>query len=331
MKVIALLCLMALFSQGFAQEVDAEEVDAQTWGRKSRTAWDIIRNNPDLSTLAQAIQANGLVGVLNDPRNPVTVWAPNNAAFAAFLATLPPGTNLTNPAVVQILLAHVARGEIKVVGNRVFGKNRGNDITTLNGVITLVGRNRNQASTQGGSITLRLRYSWRDGQGRIVNTISVTKAKDGVVYVATGVLLPRNAFPSLAALTAFYNYTTVRDLIVSNGLLATAENPAIPKTVFGPTNQAFLDIADILATLNSTQIAAALTYHVSLGNLYTTPWGNIADIPTALAGQTLDLVAPNRISAAGFAPGQLATVVLNNIYFPGGIFQGIDTVLIPVL
>lgn len=43
-----------------------------------------------------------------------------------------------------------------------------------------------------------------------MNTTSVTKAKDGVVYVATGVFLPRNAFPNLAALTTFYGYTTVR-------------------------------------------------------------------------------------------------------------------------
>lgn len=68
-------------------------------------------------------------------------------ALGAVIAALPAGTNLTNPAVVQILLAHVARGEIKVIGNKVVNtgnkghRNRNNNITTLNGVITFLGRN----------------------------------------------------------------------------------------------------------------------------------------------------------------------------------------------
>ena len=56
--------------------------------------------------------------------------------------------------------------------------------------------------------------------------------------------------------------------------------------------QAFADIADTVATLNSTQVAAVLSYHVSAGTLYTTPWPNTAAISTLLTGQTLGLVAP---------------------------------------
>jgi hypothetical protein len=60
------------------------------------------------------------------------------------------------------------------------------------------------------------------------------------------------------------------------------------------------------------QVLAVLTYHVSPA-IFATPFVNTEAIPTLLDGQTLGLIAPNRVVAAA----SNATVVTPNIYFPG--------------
>lgn len=74
------------------------------------TIFDIAANNPDFSTLVTAVKAAGLVEALQQP-GPLTVFAPNDAAFAK----LPPGTVQTlvqnPPQLARILTYHVAAGQ----------------------------------------------------------------------------------------------------------------------------------------------------------------------------------------------------------------------------
>lgn len=76
------------------------------------TVVDVIVGREDLSTLATAVTAAGLVETL-DGDGPFTVFAPNNDAFAK----LPAGTVetlLANPdALANILTIHVIAGDLK--------------------------------------------------------------------------------------------------------------------------------------------------------------------------------------------------------------------------
>ena len=53
----------------------------------AQTVWDVIVNSPDHNTLEAAVLAAGLDGALSDSTASYTVFAPNDAAFAA----MPPG------------------------------------------------------------------------------------------------------------------------------------------------------------------------------------------------------------------------------------------------
>lgn len=73
---------------------------------------DILTGRDDTSTLVAAVVAADLVDTL-DGDGPFTVFAPNNAAFAA----LPPGTVdallADIPALTNILTYHVVAGDLK--------------------------------------------------------------------------------------------------------------------------------------------------------------------------------------------------------------------------
>jgi hypothetical protein len=55
-------------------------------------------------------------------------------ALAALVSALPAGTSLTGPLVTNVLLQHVTRAKVKVIGNRrvsVQSLNPGNSITRV--------------------------------------------------------------------------------------------------------------------------------------------------------------------------------------------------------
>ena len=83
---------------------------AQAKAKNCQTIAEIAAGDPNFSTLVAALSAAGLVDTLNG-KGKFTVFAPTNDAFAK----LPEGTveNLLGdiPALTNVLLYHVARGE----------------------------------------------------------------------------------------------------------------------------------------------------------------------------------------------------------------------------
>ena len=135
---------------------------------------DLIVNNPDLSILAQALETAGLTDTLNS-QNELTLFAPTNAAFEAFLET----SGLS----VEELLANreVLTGTLlfHVVNNRL----PSDSLAPLNSatVTTLLANN---------PLVLR-----RDGEQYIVNDQAAigapeTEAANGLLYVIDTVLVP---------------------------------------------------------------------------------------------------------------------------------------------
>jgi|GEM_PF-271540 len=128
--------------------------------------WQVVSNNPDLSTLKTAIEVAGLKSAL-EGTDPLTVFAPNNAAFAA----LPPGTLeglLNNPAQLSAVLTYHA-----LAGARTAESLTPGDYPTL----------------QGANVTV----TKPEGKFMVNNATVLTAdvlASNGVAHVIDMVLLP---------------------------------------------------------------------------------------------------------------------------------------------
>jgi len=139
----------------------------------SKNIVELAVSDPQLSDLVTAVKAAGLVNTLEGP-GPYTVFAPNNAAFAA----LPAGTlsALLEPAnkaeLTKILTYHVVPGALKA------SEIMPGAVTTVNGATFTV-------NDSGGKLTIT------DGKGNTVDIVQTNiVASNGVVHVISGVLMP---------------------------------------------------------------------------------------------------------------------------------------------
>lgn len=134
-----------------------------------KTVVDIAVNSPDHTTLVAAVTAAGLAETLSSD-GPFTIFAPNNAAFAA----LPEGTvdNLLKPEMknelTAVLTYHVVAGYVMAAD-----LSDGQVVTTLNGKELMV-------SIMGGKV--------------MINDALVIAAdlagNNGVIHVIDKVLIP---------------------------------------------------------------------------------------------------------------------------------------------
>ena len=132
-----------------------------------KTIVDRVIGNPDLSTLATAVTAAGLVETLDGP-GPFTVFAPVNQAFA----NLPAGTVealLENPpALANILTFHVVPGNLLAAD------------VVASGQLTTV---------QGGRLTIRATDAGVTVNGANILQTDI-EASNGVIHLIDAVLLP---------------------------------------------------------------------------------------------------------------------------------------------
>jgi uncharacterized surface protein with fasciclin (FAS1) repeats len=135
----------------------------------AQTVWDVIVNSPDHNTLEAAVLAAGLEGALSDSTASLTVFAPNDAAFAA----MPPGAVsalLADPAgdLTTVLLYHV-------VGAEAFSSSLvdGQQIATLQGQNVFIGVTESSVTVNGSPVLA-----------------ADVDASNGVVHVIGAVLLP---------------------------------------------------------------------------------------------------------------------------------------------
>ena len=139
----------------------------------SKTIVQLAVGDPNLSDLVTAVKAAGLVSTLEGP-GPFTVFAPDNAAFAA----LPAGTltTLLEPAnkaeLTSILTYHVVPGALKA-----------SDISP--GAVKTVNGASFTVNDTGGKLTIT------DGKGNTVDIVQTNIiASNGVIHVISGVLMP---------------------------------------------------------------------------------------------------------------------------------------------
>jgi uncharacterized surface protein with fasciclin (FAS1) repeats len=252
--------------------------------------------NADFSTLVELVGAAGLAEALQGA-GPLTVFAPNNAAFASFLGVLKDGPGCVNflksdagkETLGQILKYHVVGGDKEL---------KAADIVAALGAgavepATLLGADAKikvTAETAGDKTTVLLNGG-KGGLGGADVIATDVDASNGVIHVINQVILSDalrgalNALPAdnacrpksiVDAVVGTPSLSTLKDLVTAAELVGTLQG-AGPFTVFAPDNDAF---TSFLGGVNSPAACVTflkgdgkavlkdiLLYHVAPGDL----------------------------------------------------------------
>lgn len=311
----AAIAFLVLGIYGCSDDDDANVVIVE-----SNTIADFVSSNDDYSSLAAALDVAGLTATLDGSAN-YTVFAPNNAAFTAFLEDSPYNSLEEVPVDVltQILLNHVQMGEI-----------RAQDLET--GYTTSMATG--PASAENLSMYINV------GDNVMINGVATVTTADvevdnGIIHAVDQVIgLPdittfAIADPTfdilVAALTREDSYTFV-SILQSTG-------DASPFTVFAPTNDAFVALLDEL-DVNSLDdipadlLATVLSYHVVSGvNVRAEDLTDGMMVTTFETGEITVNVGDNVTITD--ENERTSTVVLPNVQATNGVIHAIGQVLRP--
>lgn len=286
----------------------------------SNSIVDFVESNPDYSSLNAALEAANLKATLSGNAN-YTVFAPNNAAFNAFLSDNGFSGLSAVPVDVltQILLNHVQEGSIYA-----------EDLTT--GYIT------SMATGDASDENLSMYINTEDGV-MINGTSSVTTAD---IEVDNGVIHAVNSVIGLPDITTFATADPTFEILVAAltreesfdfvPTLQIQESPA-PFTVFAPTNEAFVNLLEELEleTLDEVPtdvLAAALSYHVVTGaNVRSGDITDNMEVTTFESGMfTINTGDPVTITDEN---ERMANIIAVDVQATNGVIHVIDTVLLP--
>ena len=288
----------------------------------SNTIADFVSGNENYSSLLAALEATGLTATFTG-EDEYTVFAPDNAAFAAFLEANEFNAleDVPTDVLTQVLLNHVQTGSIMST-----------DLST--GYIESM----STAGPDGENLSLYINTN----DGVVLNGVSNVVTADvevdnGVIHAVDAVIglpnvvtfaLADPTFETLvAALTREDSYTFVETL-------QSAEAPA-PFTVFAPTNEAFGDLLaelemEALGDIDADLLATVLSYHVVAGANVTSDELSDAMAVTTLQGEdfTINLGDTATITDAN---GRTSTIIATDVQATNGVIHAIDTVLLPTL
>ncbi|MGL4576327.1 MAG: fasciclin domain-containing protein, partial [Burkholderiaceae bacterium] len=211
----------------------------------------IAQGNPDFSILVEAVVAAGLVDTLKGA-GPFTVFAPNNAAFAALLEELKVTKDalLANkPLLTSVLTYHVLAGKVLAADLK-------------DGLIA--------GTVQGQPIKFGImgsKASITDASGRKSNIVATdVQASNGVIHVIDKVILPTSK-TIVDVAKGNPSFSILVEAVVAAGLADTLSGKG-PFTVFAPTNDAFaallheLHVTKEQLLANKALLTKVLTYHV---------------------------------------------------------------------
>jgi uncharacterized surface protein with fasciclin (FAS1) repeats len=263
----------------------------------------IVSQSPNFSTLNAAVVKAGLADALATTQN-ITVFAPDNAAFAASGITSVDG--FTSAQLQAILLYHVFGQKVGSAAVPV-----SDTLNTLNTANIYASRNVNGVFTNG----------WKVKQADILGS-------NGVIHVIERVLIPptQNIAQIAAADTTLSFLVTA---LTNTGLLP-AVQAAGKLTVFAPTNQAFRDagITDVSA-LPPSILEPILKYHVLGTNVFASDLVN-GGTATTLQGGTVTVnatpAANVKITTSAQPP---SPITVANIVATNGVIHKIGRVMIP--
>ncbi len=298
--------------------------DDTTFPPATTTIAEFVATNPDYSSLLAALQKAELVTTLSGTGS-FTVFAPNNAAFDAFLSA----NNLTLESATKeqlepILLNHVL-GEERTSGQLQTGYQ-----DNLAGFSTYI-------NTEDGVV--------------INGTVTVTTAdldqSNGVIHAVNAVIAPPTiatfavADPNFSQLELSLTSRTP-DVPYATTLSGTTSSPF---TVFAPTDAAFLDLAarfgiatdaitdTAVGGITPEQLAIVLNYHVIAGTqILAADIPNLVEgeAPATLQGELLGgIFIEEGVAEIEDETGVDATIIATDVKATNGVIHAIDKVLLP--
>lgn len=262
----------------------------------------------NFTKLAAALTTAGLVDTL-EGKGPFTVFAPDDAAFAAF-ESAHPGVlaGLSKADLTTILTYHV------VAGAAVASKDLKNDqvFTTVSGSPLLID------TTSGVKLTDGIK-----ADDATVTTPDV-EASNGVIHVINFIIQPP-ANDIVATAVAAGTFTKLAGALTSAGLVPTLQGKG-PFTVFAPTDAAFTGVTvptgDALVNL--------LKYHVvgaAAGSGDLTNGQALTTLDTATNSKlTVDLTTGVKIKDSTATQAKVGPA---NVLAKNGVIHVVDKVLLP--
>ncbi|SNR63870.1 Uncaracterized surface protein containing fasciclin (FAS1) repeats [Lutibacter agarilyticus] len=280
------------------------------------TISEVILFDPNYTILVAALKTAELLETVSTTDD-LTLFAPDNAAFIAAGITSLDG--LDKEALTPILLYHV-------LGAKVLSTQLPEDgmATTLSSDQMMYLGYLNNGVVLINGLTKITGVDMEKSNG-VVHTIDRTlmpPSGDVVdIAIALSDMGDDSEFTVLVSLLASDTYSDV------TAALKAAENV----TVFAPTDAAFGEISDLIATLTEEQIRTVLTYHAAPARVFSTDLVE-GQVIGMLNGQTLKI--KSIIDALIVIEDKTEdNAILNevNIHGSNGVIHVVDKVLIPAL
>ena len=269
-----------------------------------QTITDLVVENEGLSILEDLVTTAELADALSNPDETYTVFAPNDEAFTALLASVeePVATWLETPELIANVLLHHVVGTVEDSDAVVAAES----LTTLAGTSIPVEQD-GEALTVGGA--------------PLSDTLDI-EASNGIVHVLDGVMVPPTILELASGtedVSALVEAVTTLNNEEINGLLASG-----PITVFAPVNEAFAALGDNGPT--GEDLANILRYHAVDGQFLTTE-----------ATETIETVQGDSLTVNVDDEGNVTVVdgtdtpanVLGRVLGFNGVVYLVDKVLLP--
>ena len=276
----------------------------------------VAQSLPEFSILVEAVVAAGLADTLSGA-GPFTVFAPNNAAFAALLAELKVTKEqlLSNKGLLTAVLTyHVLPRKVLAADIK-----EGAQATTVQGQLFTLGL------MGGASIT--------DAQGRKANIVATdVAASNGVIHVIDKVILPQTK-NIVEIAQSLPDFSILVEAVLAAELQGTLSGTG-PFTVFAPTNAAFAALLHELRVTKAQLLAdkalltTVLTYHVLAAKVLAK---DVTDglKATTVQGQQFTLNKAGSMLHILDARYRGANVVATDVQASNGVIHVIDRVLLP--
>lgn len=273
---------------------------------QAQTAFDIIQNSPNHTTLEAAVVAAGLDGALST-LDPITVFAPTDEAFAALPAGTVDALLADIPTLTDILLYHVVNGSILSSS-----LTDGQIATTLNGSDI--------------TVTINTNGVFINQTSQVI--VADVAATNGIIHVVNQVLLPTATlqYSIWDVIQNSPDHTILETTVGLAGLDGALDSPGA-YTVFAPTDAAFAlvpqPIIDGLLADPTGALAFILTYHVVPSVALSTDLSNGMNI-TTLSGIDINVSIVN-----GNVYINQAQVIVADIVTDNGVVHVLDAVIAP--
>ena len=303
---------------------EKEETVTPTTLPELETIAEIATASGDFTILLDALTRTGLAGVMADPSQNLTVFAPTDAAFMDLLTELNLGsldeveTALGNDGLKNVLMYHV-------LGSKVTSSMVSTGYTASLG-------------TNGTMDPLSIYLNTSNGvmlNDRAMVTTADVMASNGVIHIIDKVILPLSIYQLLEVNADYATLTAALGIADGDLDLLMGDAMAGPFTVFAPNENAFgmllteLMIADVpalVAALGTDGLSEVLTYHVVAGNY------NSDEVPSgAVATVNGDDITFDLTSGVVITDARMRTsdVIEVDIQGTNGVIHAISKVILP--